>query len=451
MTYTVRFSVVFVLLLLLFSCSDDDEEGMEIISNYQLSLEQDQIIDSPVNINGQVEYNQTTEMLFNIYIDDDKILSFNNNKSSFSIDLDPETYSTGQHTFKIEAVSIEGGDIHIIDEINFLVQRRLVTVNLPEGMLSPYTVNAVVFASRMDGSLISSQVITHKDRQVILRSPDEFSKEEQFMLSFSLTDNGKASGLSTHANITRENLKTLNLKTPIRPDETGITRYKTNGLVETDQITTQGYGDPTYNIYVNSGEGYMDVSEATEKGIRPQSYYFYRNYSNKMLVPYSYLLVNDPLNKDFVLDMADFTREGIIEGSIAIHTTESSSDNIAGLILIYGYLTENDFNNDVYHLTDNRTVYNNPEVTSNYSLNTNFYQYKHKFQYGKYFTEQIGAPKTSYTIPETMVNYVNRNNVVEIDIQGASHTLGRMELTNYENFHWNFTFDSQITDRKSVV
>ncbi|WP_273566870.1 hypothetical protein [Maribacter halichondriae] len=309
----------------------------------------------------------------------------------------------------------------------------------------------------MDGSLLADQLFNNDDRTITLRTEVDFAKDEEFMLTFALTDNGTATGLLTYANLTMENPKTLNLRTPIRYTEGTNKTYPITGFETTDNfISKSGYQffDTLFNIYMDVDMGTVNFSlnEGIDGPVNPSSgYYLYGNWSNGFNTDHSYLLLNAPLEDNFVLDKADFISDGIESKTLTINTSQNLSGEAANLQL-YGYLSVEDKRADVNraHLIYNSNQYYSPSDLFQYELNTSMHDYLHSLTYGNFYTERLGAPLETYTIPEIDIDYAVMGKTIQLEITGTDHDLGRIQLMDYANnitpvYVWNFTFDSKST------
>ena len=240
-------------------------------------------------------------------------------------------------------------------------------------MLSQYIINAVVFASKMDGSLIFAQRFTNEDRKLVVSSPDEFDIDEEFMLSFALTDNGSATGMSTHANLTRNNPGTINLAQPHRGEDVDVKAYPISGFNEHDRIRSSNVHEPSksgYRLDFDTIEGTFTVNLIEDPNFdidAPEMFYMF---GSGDLGNYQYLTLFPPLTNDFVLDKADFTTEGLEQRSITLNAS-NGFENTSFFMNVYGYWKEKDFDINNFHLIDNRSASVLPGDQIDYTLNTN--------------------------------------------------------------------------------
>lgn len=449
-----NFCTLLFVLCIIASCQKQDSEDFNQISEISnISLLTNQVVDEKINIIANFAKEEVNGSTVEVFIDGQSIYS-SAGQASISFEVDPLDYSTGKHNLKIIFIKMDGKTTE--KEIEFSVQRKLITINIPENIINQYIINAAVFASKMDGSLLAVQQFTNNDKSITLRTEVDFAPEEEFMLTFALTDNGIATGLLTYANLTLENPRTLNLKTPLRMTE-GISKtYQVTEFDPTDNfISKSGYQffDSLYSIYMDTSMGTVSFSfnEGIDKSVDPSSgYYLYGTWNNGFNTNYAYLNLTAPLEDTFILNKSDFKTDGVETKSFTISTSQNLSGQPANLH-IYGYLNAEDKDPDVNrtHLIFNKNQTYSPDNQFTYELNTNLHDYLHSLTYGNYFTERLGMPLTSYSIPEFDIDYLLDDNKIQLNISGTGHDLGRIQLLDYEstspNYVWNISFNSNST------
>lgn len=435
------YSIIMVFFIV--SCNKDSSENtLEIDDTIVLSSIVDgQIIDEPLKINATIN---SIANPVEVFIDSQSIYS-SQNTNEFSLDLDPENYDTGAHVLKVIMTDPNGKTT--IKELNFEIHRRLVTINLPEKMVNQYIINAVAFASKMDGSLISAKLFTNDDRKVVLSSPKEFNMDDEFMLTFAVTDNGFATGMTTHTNLTRNNPGTINLKKPFRGEEGETKTYPIAGFEIHDRIYSDNINEPFnsgYRLKLNTESETFSVTMINDidgDTNIPEIFYMYGYDSGN----YQYLTLFPPLADDFVLDKTDFSKEGLEQRSIVLHSSKGF-ENDSAFMRLFGYWKENDFEINNFHWLQNVSQNVSPGDQLSYTLNTNFYDYRYWITFGNYFAAGIGAPKESFSIPENTLDFTYADNKVNFEITGTSHTMGRIRLNNggeYPIYVWDITFNSK--------
>ena len=336
-----------------------------------------------------------------------------------------------------------------------LNQLELITINLSDNILNEYIINSVVFASRMDGSLLASKRFNNSDKTIILKTDKEVAIDEEFMLTFALTDNGTATGLLTYANLTREKLSSINLKTPVRLTEGVENNYSAINFQLTDNITSSGGENPLdspYRILMNqNSENFsLVINEGIEVPIET-IYLFGQQYSG--FDKDSYLFLDLPLMDNFILDKNDFKFDELEAKSFYVSNPNISKFNRSSYFNLFGYLNENDIAINRFHKLSFTSARLDNE--NRYSMNTIFSNYWFNLYNGNYYAERKGLPMQNYDIPELAIDYTLVDKTIDINITGQEHEVGKIQLVNYENqnmtvYVWNFNFDSKTTTRITI-
>lgn len=448
---------IFSLPLLLFialSCGKDSSSDIQEIDRTIMvsTIADGQIIDEASKINVTIN---SAGSLVEVFVDSQSIYS-SQNTHDISIDFNPESYTTGSHVLKIVLTETNGKTI--TKEVKFEVHRRLIAINLPENMVNQYIINAVAFASKMDGSLIMAKRFNNADDIITLSSAEEFGVDEEFMLTFVLTDNGYATNLFTHANLTRNNIGTINLKKPFRGGEGEVKTYPAVGFADNELITSDNTHEPSrsyYGVSLNAAEETFTVFH--RNGIdgdtnNPEIFYMYGYNNSGMFNNYQYLTLYPTLPDNFILDKANFSTAGLESKSVILNSPQNF-DNSRAFMNIYGYWNSNDFEINTFHL-----IYNMSQTVStgdqlNYALNTNFYDYRYWITFGNFYAAGIGIPKEVFTIPDNTLDFEYADNTVDLIITGTNHILGRIRLFDLDkvptnqNYLWDITFNSKTTQR----
>ena len=439
--------------LLFTSCAKDEETVNPIVTEgiSSVSLVSNQVVDEPISITSTVAKDQVIGSSVEVFVDAQSIYTAKD-QANISLNIDPEAYTAGTHTLKISLTTKDG--ITSTKEVVFSVQRRLITINLPTDMVNQYIINAVVFASKMDGSLITAKQYTTDDRTITLSSATEFGPEEEFMLTFAQTDNGSATGMSTHANLTRSNPGTINLTKPFRGQVGEEKTYAIANFNSDDYITSHNINEPynsDYRVELNAASGDFTVTMIDDIDMDtndPEIFYMYGYNYTGFSTEYAYLTLYPPLPDDFVLDKADFSTEGLETLSLTLNSSQDADDNTAYLF-INGYWSAHDYDINNFHLIYNRGQITAPGGTMEYYLNTNFHDYRYWLSYQNYYAAGIGAPKTTYEIPSNTLDFTYANNTIDFAVTGTDHILGRIRLYDLNGagpvYVWDITFDSKTT------
>lgn len=336
------------------------------------------------------------------------------------------------------------------DDQNNLVELELITINIPDNLLNQYIINAVVFASKMDGSLLSSQRFNNSDKTVTLYTEEEIPLDEEFMVTFAVTDNGLATGLSTYANITKEKLSSINLKTSIRLTEGSNTNFGAFGFEPTDNVSSF-VGINSFDIpimlYLNQSREDFNIIIGAGLTEPVESVYIFGQ-PNIGFDEYAYLLLDLPLENDFVLDKSKFLTEGIQTKFFNISKPENMVEDESSSMVLYGYLNDNDKEKHRYHSMSFTGAYTQSE--NEYNVNPIFSDYWFSINNGAYYAERKGLPIVNYVIPELAIDYTLTGKKINVNITGAEHEVGKIQLQDYDNenligYSWIFNFDSKTT------
>ncbi|WP_300021181.1 hypothetical protein [uncultured Maribacter sp.] len=332
---------------------------------------------------------------------------------------------------------------------------ELITINLSDNMLNEYIINAVVFASRMDGSLLVSKQFNNSDKTIILETDKKLSLDEEFMLTFALTDNGMATGLLTYANLTREKLSSINFKTPVRLTEGIENNYSSINFQPTDNITSLGAEnslDSPYSILMDQNR--ENLSLVINEGFEaPLETIYLFGQQNTGFDKDSYLFLNLPLMDNFTLDKDDFKFNELEAKSFFVSNPNISKFNRSSYFNLFGYLDEKDKAINRFHKLSFTSASIDNE--NQYSMNTIFSSYWYNLYNGNYYAERKGLPMQNYDIPELAIDYTLVDNNIDINIDGQEHEVGKIQLFNYENqntivYVWNFNFDSKTTSTITI-
>ncbi|MDC6388479.1 hypothetical protein PP182_07285 [Maribacter sp. PR1] len=325
----------------------------------------------------------------------------------------------------------------------------LITINIPEDYLHGFTINSVVFASKMDGSLLASSRFTFSDRVVVLHTEENFPSDEEYMLTFALTDSGYATHLLTYANLTKTKISEINLKQPLRYPNGTTNTYTASGFQTSDGIHSfagLGNSGTLHAFYFEPNRTNFNLIQSQDKNAPPYNKIYFFGQPNTGFPEYSYLMLDLPLNNDFSLNKNEFLNEGIDSRSFTIYNPYTSKIDRPPYLLIYGYLTENDEQFHLFHSVSFTGAYTG---TDNYFYTSNlFHSFWYKIYNGDYYAEKRGLPGMNFEVPNLSIDYTLKDLTINLDVKGTDHEVGKIQLLDYEsnnsvNYIWNFSFDSQ--------
>ncbi|MDF0708719.1 Ig-like domain-containing protein [Flagellimonas okinawensis] len=431
---TATYEVVFI----------SDNTGPEINLNTELNKVYD-----PISITSDISDSYSTVQSVEFLIGEQSLALFENGATP-TYDFIPDNFTVGANILRIVAMD-ELSNISTF-ETPFDIERKLITINIPEDRIHPAIVTPIVFISKMDGTLVTYKEMSRDDRQIVLSSPEEFTNTDEFMLTFYLQDNGGMTGISTHQNLTRNNPGVINLPEPKRFNAGNSYEYPAINFNAGDYTIGKGgaylLSTANYDSSLITAEGYISLA-ASSIGDQTKdfdSFYFYQTYQSNVPEGYSYLIVDRPIDSNFVLDKNDFITDGVETRNLVVEAPGSLVDQYSNLI-INGFKSQQDADNKLFHQIYHSTFIGGTGIANNYQLNTSFYSYNHHLLFGKYYTQRKGLPLANYTIPNLTLNYSNNNSIVEVSIQGDEHILGRMQCIDFDNlnYDWYITFNSKTS------
>lgn len=413
-----------------------DNTGPEIILG---SLQDGAFIDEVTILSPEVADAYSDVSLVEMYFDDELIYT-TEDASEIIYNFDPNDYPAIEAILKIRTVDSLGNSSEI--EWGVKVVRLLLKLVIPDGYLSPnIQTNHFVFASEADGSLIDMKEIIFETREVRLYANGEFDIEKDFTVTFaSLGSNGVASYLFSVAHVNRQNLNQMNLAVPKRYGGDGATYYPINGFSETTQLFC--FGRDYYFSSSEAGEtliqNFVPSNHSTESG--PVYIYGFNPLNNF----YNYQFVDRPIASNFEINFSDFSVQDLVDRQLTTSPTDYL--NNAHSFTLFGFRSQEDSDNDIYHQLWSYGYGQNMGSTLTYQLNTLFYGYAHELIIGNYQAKGIGLPQDITVIPDWSVDYAFQNNSVSLTKSGAGHVVGELYLEGGYDvsapYQWNVFFDS---------
>ena len=168
---------------------------------------------------------------------------------------------------------------------------------------------------------------------------------------------------------------------------------------------------------------------------------------------YSYMLLNLPLDDNFILDKNEFITDGVDSKYFNVSKSNNMNGDQSASLQLYGYLNDNDKANHRYHNMSFTGAYTQSE--NEYNINSIFSDYWYSINNGEYYAERQGLPMDNYVIPELAIDHTLVDKTINVNITGTEHEVGRIQLMNYENqnmtvYVWNFSFDSKTTSSITI-
>nr|WP_298997683.1 Ig-like domain-containing protein [uncultured Allomuricauda sp.] len=419
-----------------------DNTGPEISLN---TITANDIIFQPVDLVPVVEDQYSPVLSLEVVYNENSLLLLEDSQN-FNFNFDPDLYGVGDGIFELVATDGLGNVNTLTLPIN--IHRKLLTINIPEDRLNQAITTAVVFASNMDGSIITAKEILREDRQVVLSIPEEFEASREFMITFYLEDNGGAVSLSTHQNLTRSNLETVNLRPPSRLSGGNQIQVPINNFVSSDFVIgnsdisaldthISSLSQSFYSAFLDTSNNVLNISTAElENSSNPfDSFYIYNP-----ILGYTYLFIDRPVSENFIVNKEDLRTDNISQGTLNI--VSGIQQSAPSFLEIFGAVSPSDSGSNKYHKIFNGGGASN---SISYDLNTSFAEYRHSLLFENYFSARNGVPNQNYVVPDIVFDYSNTNNIISLNIQGDNHVLGRAQCIDFDNltYEWHITFNSQ--------
>ena len=423
-----------------------DNTGPEIsIEN----LIEGMIIDEPITFSPIITDNYSEIDSIKISINDSIVLNdlFSN---GINYKFNPENFPTGENKINIESSDALGNEAIIT--VSQLIYRRLLKISLEDETINPEYAKFYVFASDTNGELLDIKEATISSTELILNTATDIDLSTEFMVTFAgfLSGYKDSSYLSTLQNITRDNLKIINLKTPKREHVVSNQQYPViNNPADTG---IDGYGS-NYNATYYSDNDVMpfETRDVVNANITYSDKIYLKslNYNNNV---YGYMVLDAPLSEDFIVDYSQFTSD-VVEQHSYNAPFETGDNEKSTMLNLYGYFNASDLENDSSHLLWNlgNVLQNNfdPINGIRYKLNTQFSFYRYELQLEDYFTKRTGIPLEYYSYPDWSIDFTQNNNIIQLSSTGAEHTNGSVFIENYDQtneiYRWNIVFNSQTT------
>lgn len=366
-------------------------------------------------------------------------------EQAIAFEIDPESLSFGVHEWTIRAQD----SLQNVSEytLSAEVRRRLITLEIPANYLNPgIPYQYFVFASKLDGTLLSSSQIQTSDANVILLAPVEIGPDEPFMITFASIglNAGVANYLNTYRGVTRSQLQT------VRPDDPG-----TYMLSRSIPVNANGI-DPNYNLQITGadyyqstdGNGGLILNEFQPSGIGGVSRMVYASIMNPINEEYAFQVVDKPVPSGFSFDFQDFSNQGVSSGNF-VTVPASYMNQHASNLSLFGFESADAFDTNAFHLLYSNGFGAFIKTSFNYPIVDYFSSYSHLLNVGNYHEEGPGLPPSSHTIPDWTIDPAYDGQTVAVNATGTGHSIGKISFSNDGGgpipYEWNITFDSQAT------
>ena len=437
-----------------------DNTGPEIsIEN----LSDDQIIDGTITIAPNLADEYSELFSLSIEIDEQALLAVENPENESYV-FDSSQFPTGTGTFRIVAKDVLLNTTEL--EIPVTILRRLLEVNVPANYFQS-NLEVILFLSKLDGSLLDEAMVSQDEQKIVFRTALDLAPEEKTMLTFALNSPSYGNDFARFYSISDIDINILRIiNLDYKPIlEHSYQYYEASGFTTDDKYALRAastkyqgnlvWDDPNKFQFYN-----MDCS--TCPAYEMENYYFIMRESDTQ--PYQYTWVLAPIDDNTILDKQNFTTEGIEQRFVQAYNLPSSNYQIH--LQILGYLNEEEFAGDYYHLMDENSI-SYWEVGPNgigYNYNDDFKSYATKIKLRNYQPSTQGYQLTSFgsviesfTVPDWTIDWIESDREITINKSGSGDILGKIELgvdnfddENFVPYDWNIIFNSAETSSVKI-
>lgn len=417
------------------------------------NLESNQIVDESILIDLTLEdaYSDIVEVTYFI---DDELQYQTENETDSKWELIPEDFSTGSAEVVVVAKDDLGNQGTATVSIEIL--RRLLTLNFPKGFYQMDYDRFYVFASNMEGKLLDVQRVLPETQFLIIRTIENFSEEDEFMLTFASynTNQGfSGSTFSTIANIS--GLEEINLRTPLRIYHQDLVTLPTSGFDSFDKYNSNGGLMGGGDLQDENTTFRFNRNQEVSRGVTTDKIYV--GLHNLTLDAYSYGIFDWDLEGLSEIRADMFTADGL-----EIKTLQSAyldgNETYKSLSLL-GFLDENQYQNWLWNVYGSSITEYFDEYT--YVFNDTFYKQKYSLTLDNYHVLGTGNLDDYYPRLDWNLDYNYNNNAIDVHASSGQHIVGKITLTDksnggYEvngkkvNYHWEIYFDSQNQSRVTL-
>jgi hypothetical protein len=486
-------SILLALITMLFSCSSDSEDPTpepDVVAptvDFSIAGSSGSGNSEPIVVSNQIQININAQDAEGIA----KVEAFINNEkvgedttAPYQITIDVSGYASKgvtskltDYVLRIDATDTSGNTSSTDQLINIVNETPLITINFPGQNINPELIEFYIFASTMDGELLSIAKVEPTDTSITLSTTAEISDEEEYMLTFAekfAAFYGETNELATIQNIKRSSLQEINLKTNPRfpsnffdrafPEEFPIEGFWDENTTDFIALEANGFdyssGGNACSCSPTTPENSIIISRYNDYGNLYVNQNVYLQVKNTDQLITSYAL----LNKDVLVDNFSITPDLFSDEGITLENLEYPNIDLAlsnhPILSIYLYENESDYSNNIFHINNPLANTEASGAKINYWLNNNFYAYRTELQYLKYRIEHTGKPNQSYNGRDWSVSHTFENGTFMVDKNTANEDfVGRIALSDFFSrrsggqatvlngrdgtYRWNIVFDSQ--------
>lgn len=417
----------------------------------------------PVIVSGQIEITINAQDSNGIakveaFIDDQKVGE--DTTAPFNIIVDLSGYASKSssaksqnYTLSVIATDTSGNTTSKEQVITIISETELIKINLPDEYMNPNLIEFYVFASTMEGELLGFKKINQNDSSVTISTEREISENELFMLTFAKLNNFDVAQFTTITNLSTNLLPEINLAIDQRFELRSANQiFQATGFDSLSDFTLSVVGRPYIgNIdYTDYNTIQIDRYECTNCENASSDYIYLSLLDSD--VPFKYLVTPWNIDENYIFSLGDFITEGLQNNTISIDNVLNQPIEFA-YFRLQGYFDGVDFENNFYHLIDDKATSSliNDEIP--YVFNNIFEKYTYEVTVNRYYTNRNTIPPSSITPLNWNINYSISERTISIEKNGTDDILGKIILgtrsdnENYIPYSWELIYDSQQTNQ----
>ena len=410
------------------------------------ALVDEQVVDLTLVLNPNIEDTFSSVQSVQYFLGDELQLLIEDS-SSFSWELDPENFVTGNSVFSIVARDDLGNETVLAYTIE--IQRRLITIKFPEQSPNSERLGYYIFASGSNGELLGIKEVAPENNEVILSTLVDIKPEEEFMITFAdriFGRSGETNEFTTIQNIKRGSVNAIDLKSrpqfrsnlsPLDPRSFQIDP----SLWYTDQdLLNLGSGGSFDHTVFNTTNNAFSENPPSEEfsilrfenianGLQSDKVFLSLQNFGQGIGSHTLIDIAD-LTADFVIEPSLFDSEGFERREVIISNPGPGSLNF-GSIKLRGYLNQEDFQNNVSHRIESAGF--DLSVTNNgYWFSSLFETYMTTLRIKNFVIEGLGAPLTEYSGSQSSLSYTFSENEFLISKNtDAAEVLGQVLIADH--------------------
>lgn len=352
-----------------------------------------------------------------VYLDDLLLLK-TMGQADYTFALIPDQLPVGNSNLKFVMEDAIGNISN--DSLNIQIGKKILSLSFPDNFIRENIDRVHVLLSDAEGKFIDRKIHSSGQLETLeFCSFEEFNNDTKFMLSFISDFEESIYSLFVYADLTK-NILGDHINLP----------HRTAGLQPAFIDLDVSFYEDNYYMRASTPWSSMIYSNQTFSGHLSKTHTnefigtnktFIQYYNQFIENDYQYTFI-DNLYTKFSLEQADFTRDNVVHGSIAVNGSFQRP-----FMSIYGFESEAHYDAISGHM-----LYWNPSLLGNstgytYSYANIFDYMVYSFKVKNYTIEGTGIPASSVTVPNANIDYNYTGN--EFTFTGLTdYEVGRLRL-----------------------